>query len=368
MKNIVFDCFQYSEKVTGTDRQAKNFIDELQKIDKTNTYKILCSEYDFIPSGIYSESFKVIRINKKLTSFHPFLSRIYKKIWREAQILKLKLFSRNDIYLSFHNMQLPRFRVASKMMLFNLDIIPLALKEYENVTRYSAAELKKIYQRNVNRSDEIISISNFSKNELLKHFDAKHKKISVVHLGATPMSRPDSLSNINDFTIPDTFLLSIGGAEVRKNVGIAMDAHKNLPNDMRKKFPLIVVGGDWQGISLREQEYVYNIGYVSDEELAYLYNKCHLFIFPSVYEGFGLPVIEAIEQGAPVLCAKGSSLDEICTDVILQFDPMDEAELRHLVYSLLKSPKKYSSYLKRFENLKGSFSWQKSAKKLLECF
>lgn len=358
---IFIDCFQYQQFVTGTDRQAYHFIKNLQKIDKKNDYFLLCSSEPYIPNVVHNENFHVLQPWSVKTR-SAFVNRVFIKIWKIYTLARL-LFKPADVFFSVHNMVLPRFRIAKRMILSNLDLIPIKLPEYFNVGRFNHKQNIIRYRRTLKMADAVVSISEFSKQEVVSTFGVNPDKVFVVHLAADEAEEIKINKKFTD-KLPLRFILTIGGSETRKNVDKVILAHKQLPSHLQAVFPLLIVGGDWQGNKLPEGGNCVRLGRVSDDELRALYRRCDLFVFASSYEGFGLPILEAMQVGAPVLCATGSSLDEVAGKAAVMFTLDSSEDLENKLELILTDPKLRKRLSTASKEQAKKFSWEKSAKLL----
>lgn len=360
---IIINAFQYAPNITGTDRMAHNFLIELQKIDIENSYIIVCSNESYNRSAITNSNFRVIAPLKIPGT--TLIQRIYNKFWRTVLPLRLKLLNA-DCYLSFHNMSLPSIQVAKRLFVFNLDLIPIVIPGYESIHGKSKDELIEDYKKIAKRADHFISISEFSKDELCQELGVKPEDVSVIHLAVDP----DFASKAelkNPLLNPGEYLLTIGGTEPRKNVETVVRAFTQLPEELQKKHPLVIIGGEWHGISLDKFKAYPNIiclGYVNEEELPGLYKNAKVFIFASEYEGFGFTILEAMVSGTPVISSNSSSLTEVAMNGALLFNPHDTTQLANHINSLLLDPSVPNSLVNMGNKRVKKFSWEASAKKL----
>lgn len=360
---IILDAYQYTPAITGTDRMAYNFITELQRIDKTNQYYVLCSQHSYIPTAITASNFKVIRPPRWLAV--PVVGRLLYKLWRHART-RTFIALRADVFFSFHNMRLPNYRLAKKMVASNLDLIPLRLDEYKDLGRFSPAKLQAVFERVARQADKIMSISQFSKRELCDLLHADESKVEVIYLAADPkFSAADSQQPTGQY--PPRFILTIGGSEPRKNVQTVADAYNLLPPKLQAEYPLLIAGGKWHGKQLEPLQvnpHVRLLGYVSEDDLAALYKQSSAFVFASRYEGFGFTILEAMASGTPVISANSSSLPEVTGDAALLFAPDDTAALsQHLKQVLTDSKVRQRLTVAGTKQTK-KFSWSASAQKL----
>lgn len=357
---IVINAYQYSPNITGTDRMARAFIDTLQSLDKKNHYIILCSNIAYTRSSITTDNFTILSPPKL-----P-MQRIVSKLWRTFIPLRV-LFLKADVYLSFHNMQLPRLRLAKRMLAYNLDIIPAVLEGYAEAQGQNKRSIIKKYRRVINKADHLVSISHFSKSELIHYLNAPANKITVVPLAVDEKFWTEKSNN--QFLLPDSFLLTLGGSEPRKNVQMVIDSFALLPAKFQEKHPLYIVGGNWKGKTLdlpKKSKHIHNLGYIPDEDLRALYNNATLFIFASTYEGFGFTVLEAMAGGAPVLGANASSIPEVAAGAATLFDPDDKSTLSTLISSTTKDPQRRALLSSMGSERLSHYSWKKSTEQLLD--
>jgi len=183
--------------------------------------------------------------------------------------------------------------------------------------------------------DHIIASSQNTKQDLMRLIRYPESKISVIPLAADPrfkkMDQRQAQLNIQKYIGVKQYLLYVGTLEPRKNLKNLILAYAQLPAEIRERYALVLVGKAGWGTAalkqlIRERELETRIiftGYISDEALVYFYNAATLFVYPSLYEGFGLPVLEALSCGAPVIASGVSSIPEITGDAAVLRDPSD---------------------------------------------
>jgi glycosyltransferase involved in cell wall biosynthesis len=357
---IIIDAYQYSPSITGTDRMAFNFLTELQRLDKKNTYIILCSREKYTRSSLMSNNFKTV-VPPFICSF-PYIGRYFSYFWRKYVKYRLPRLAA-DVYFSFHNMTLPEKRVAKQMIASNLDLIPVVLDEYKGLGRLSAVEQLKEYERVASLADRFVSISEYSKNELNEVLGAPTSKIEVIYLAAAPDFKLNhNVQNI----VEGKYIFTVGGSEPRKNVKTVIEAYLRLPDTIKSEYSLAVAGGKWHGNSLeyKKDDHIIELGYVPDDLLPGLYANSSVFVFASIYEGFGFTILEAMAAGSPVINARGSSLDEVAGNATLSFNPNSPQELTEQLVKVLGDPILRKDLIKKGYVQNANFSWQKSAEQL----
>lgn len=363
-KHIVIDAYQDTHKITGTDRLAFNFLRELQSLDSTNKYTILCSNEQYTRSIIKNKNFKIAKppINFKNRK----MRRVFNYAWRHSIAIRLWL-QKPDVYLSFHNMRLPKLRVAKKMIASNLDLIPIILRDYYATGRHSPSKQRERYLQVSRMADKFVSISEFSKQELVKTIEVPAEKVEVLYLAADSAfgsSSPRLKESVNN--IEGEYLFTIGGSEPRKNVQSIIDAYELLSDELKKQYKLVIAGGSWHGqkLSNNNSQNIIELGYFQDELLPSLYSNATAFIFASKYEGFGFTILEAMASGTPVINAHGSSLDEVAGKATLSFDPENSKELAQKITELLTDKKLQTKLVELGHKQNKKFSWKKSGAQL----
>ena len=198
-----------------------------------------------------------------------------------------------------------------------------------------ARRMKTLVRWTAGRADHILTVSEFSANDIARRFNVPREKITVAYLAASPEFQPRDKSRSQEqiakvYGINDPFILYVGRIQARKNLVRLVEAFKQV-RDQGITAKLVMVGKqDWQAEQLLEKiktlglkDTVIFPGYVPFDDLPPFYNAAELFAFPSIFEGFGLPVIESMASGVPTITSFGSSLEEVAGDGALLVDPLD---------------------------------------------
>jgi glycosyltransferase involved in cell wall biosynthesis len=244
---------------------------------------------------------------------------------------------------------------------------------------------KSLIPISLKKSDKIVTISESTKNDLLKRFDhIPPGKIEVIHLGVngvnmnTPRGHlPDCLSRYG--LTGKKYFLYVGTLEPRKNIpGIIEAFNRVITADKKYKnnYKLVIAGQKgWFYQKIFEtvkkyqlEESVVFTGYVNLELKQALFANAFLFVYPSFYEGFGLPVLEAMAWGVPVITGNVSSLPEVAGDAALLIDPRQWQEIAEAMLKLLSDRSLYETMSKQSREQAQKFSWQTTARKTLELF
>jgi glycosyltransferase involved in cell wall biosynthesis len=228
-----------------------------------------------------------------------------------------------------------------------MDAIPLSNPEW---VRQRLAPVKRWLWRQAGHwADHVITISEYSKHEIVEHFGISPEKISVTPLGVDErfFDRIDAASRaevVERLKLPERFFLFVGTLQPRKNLERALEAHAKLPAAMRADVPLVVVGrAGWgcEGLVARLTDR--NLGgmvrwlqYLPDYEVRCLMQTATALIFPSLCEGFGLPVVEAFASGLPVVTSNTTSLPEVAGEAALLVNPEDAGEISDALHQVIE--------------------------------
>lgn len=232
----------------------------------------------------------------------------------------------------------------------------------------------------IRRASAIVTVSHSTRRDLLRLHGLAPERVSVVHEAASPAFRPISDRGRLDgmrakYGLPDRFILYVGTIEPRKNLARLVDAFAQaraagIPHDLVCVGPYGWSSRDLAGRieQLGLSRHVHFTGYVPFEDLPVIYNLGELFVFPSLYEGFGLPVVEAMASGTPVLTANTSSLVEIAGDGAETVDPMNTEALGDAIYELLTDEPRRRDLAERGWRRSRAFSWAQTAKDMLAVY
>jgi glycosyltransferase involved in cell wall biosynthesis len=252
------------------------------------------------------------------------------------------------------------------------DLVPLLYPE--SMTSYNAFIHRCYWQQSLARADAILAISESTKRDLVGRLGIAESRITVTHLGVEDRFRPLPMEQVQTrlraLELNPGYLLAVGTLEPRKNYPLLFQALKALPRELI----LVVAGGrGWKYRDILEErarlgleERVRLVGYVGGEDLAVLYNGARLLVFPSRYEGFGLPLLQAMACGTPVLASRTSSLPEVGGDAAAYFDPQSVDSLICELQRLLNDDARLRPMRAKGIERARQFTWEQTARKTLE--
>jgi len=390
---------------TGIGQVTLNFLKKLSEV-KSEKFQ---PEAD-PPGAEKNKSFEFILyleadINLKLPSnfkkiiFLPFWKRddLIRKIWWEKFLLPRKVAQdKCDILFSLYqsttllpnkvNHRTKNFGERAKHIMIAHDIIPKLFPEYLNNFR------KKLYWRLTEKSiataDKIIANSRRTEKDLIRHLGIDPAKITVAYLDVDEIYKKDvseekSRRVLEKYNLSPGYIYTGGGLERRKNTESLLRAYKMLLERNKKAyfihdFPELVVSGkllpqlaplvlDVEKLvrEINLTQHVRILDFVPQADLPAIYKNAQLFVYPSLYEGFGLPVLEAMNQGVPVITAKTSSLPEVGGDSVLYCDPADIEDLAMTIRNALINKKLRTTLAVRGKERARNFSWDRFVEKML---
>jgi len=228
---------------------------------------------------------------------------------------------------------------------------------------------KFLIPRIAKNSLHIFTVSYFSKKDIMKNLKIESNKISVIYNAIS-----DKFQNLD--VNKEDIILSVATLQPYKNLESLIKAFVKLKEDKRIKenYKLVLVGGlnskvfrktNLFNIAKNRKDIVFT-GYVSDSELVKFYNKAKLFVFSSKFEGFGIPPLEAMACGTPVVVSNVASLPEVCGDAAYYVNPYDVNDIARGIETVLKNEKLQKKLIKKGLERVKLFGWEKSAKKLIE--
>lgn len=229
------------------------------------------------------------------------------------------------------------------------------------------------------KADKVIAVSRSTKQDLLRFYPQCEEKIKVIYEGVEPHFYPRSAQEVQrvrrKYRIDQNYFLFLGTLEPRKNIGRVVESFIRFKQETPAELKLVITGRKgwlYKGIleQIRRSPYSQDLlftDFVEDEDLPALYSGAEVFLYPSLYEGFGLPLLEAMACGAPVITSNGSSLRELAEGSALLVDPWKEDQLIQAMERMKDSRIKSQLKKRGLERVK-EFSWRKTAEETLKLY
>jgi glycosyltransferase involved in cell wall biosynthesis len=364
--------FLIPEEVGGTETYSLSLIRALSELDSTNEYFL-----------IINQESKDLKFPKK-KNFHILLCPIHARnrwlrfIWEQFilpwQILELNLDVLHSLgYIS--PLILPCKSVAT---IHDLNYLRIP----ESFTPFTRFVQGFFVNQTARHTDRIIVVSEFIKTQLIEYLKISNEKIVVIHEAPKPRpkySRDDKgwIDIKTKFGIEEPFILTLSSKSPHKNITRLIQAHAINLGRIQRNWQLVIAGHLPDGnndleISVRDlhlgKKEVIFTGFLPDDQLSMVMCRADIFVMPSLYEGFGLPILEAMRFGIPVACSSHGSLPEIAGKAALFFDPTNTEQIADTILNI-KFDRKIREELIKFdiENLQ-RFDWEKAAKSTTDIY
>lgn len=355
----------------GGQTYVENLLRTLSIIDSKHTYILFVNR---INQDLFPRQERFIRVLCPVSKKNLFFRLIWEQFFLPYYLKKHKI----DLLFSPTNFS-PIFWLPTKSVLNICDVYWAHFKEFFSKTEYTL--LKNLITFSARKADRIITISNYTKTEVIKYTKADEAKITAIHLGRGNMLFPSDSGKAPNETlfkqIGGKYILAVGRTHEHKNYLGLVEAFKLLKNKSAGAGIKLVIAGipGRQHKKLQakiQSEALANdillLGRVDDNQLSWLYKHADLFVFPSIYEGFGLPLLEAMAFGVPVTCSNITALPEIGGEAVLCFDPFDIRDISNKLEQLLVSERLRNDLVKKGLERVKQFTWENTARKTLRVF
>lgn len=354
--NIGIDARPLSYRLTGIGFYLKCLLDEIQRQDQTNYYFLISNGP--IEYKLRNNKWSKIegRFNQKLVStfwlqcLAPILAQKYTLdlFWGTRHNLPILLNRRTKTVLTIHDM-------TSHLYPYTMDwanlVVELLLK------RLSAI-----------KSDKIIAVSNSAAADIAKYYKLTPEKINVIYSGIPVTSTTHQGSNLINNEFPSKYFLFVGTLEPRKNFRRIFKAFESIEPEKQDIYLVIIGGAGWKNkkfVKMLEahplREHVKITGYISDEKLSAAYQNALCLLFPSTYEGFGFPILEAMSFGVPVITSNRASMPEVAGDSALLVNPFSVHEITNAMIKIIHDDSLRKKLIQLgYKHIK-KFSWAQCA-------
>ncbi|PIW37230.1 MAG: hypothetical protein COW24_01315 [Candidatus Kerfeldbacteria bacterium CG15_BIG_FIL_POST_REV_8_21_14_020_45_12] len=362
------------EQSKGLGRYTQKLIEYLAEHDQENEYVIFLQPESLPQWHIKNTNFTVVE-----APYHWY--SIAEQIFMPWKIFRAKVD-----FMHFPHFNVPLlYRAPFIATIHDLIIIHFPTERATTLGpllyKFKHWAGSRVMQHAVKRSQHIITVSEFSKRDISEYYKIDPSKITVTYEAAehTTRSKPNdnSIAILKKYGIKSLYVLYVGNAYPHKNLEVLLQVMKQLQDrETDPSFRLVLVGKeDYFYSRLKQEAWAMNIDdrviftdFVPDEELASLYSEALAYIFPSRYEGFGLPPLEAMHYGTPVLAANTSCLPEILGDAAIYFDPNDISGIIKSIQQVIDEPATRQNLIERGLIQADRYSWKRMMKQTIAVY
>lgn len=373
---IGIDIRNIGKKRTGDEVVFFNLTKNLALIDNENKYLLFTDIQD---TEILNDIKKRLGIEDKNNFEIISLSTKNKFTWNFWTLPKYLRQNSVDIYLTQY---ITPFFVPKKIKIFTI-IHDVSFNVYGKYIKFSDLFfLKILIPLSLRRADKIIGVSQFTQEEIKKYYSVDSSKLDWIHNAVSDNFQkgisPEKCNEIRKkYNLPEKSILYIGTLQPRKNLSTLIEAYAKLPEHIKNEFKLVLAGGKGHNydtaIDKTTKKYslednIIMPGFIDEDDKPAIFKLSTVFCNPSFYEGFGIPILEAMTLGIPVLASDIMPHREVADDSVLYFNPNDYNELREKLLSVI-SHEQIRQELTQKELIRAkNFSWQNTAKKALSLF
>ena len=341
----------------GVKTYLINNLNEIGKIDRKNEYYLYYSSKDNLGTFKFNNFYEVVI---------PLKSRIGILFWEQIKLKNQVVKDKIEIFHGPKNTIPILLPNKIKKVVTILDLIPYMFKK--DIKLFDRLYWKLFMPLSIKRCSKVIAISDSTKEDIKKYLPGFNNKIEVIYLGA----KLNVNNNFNEVKKP--FFMIVGALRQRKNIIRTIEAFNLFSSN--KNFKVYIVGKNIDKASkinklikdLQLDNKVKVMGYISDKELKEMYKNASAYLYPSLYEGFGIPILEAQACGCPVITSNISSMPEVAGKGAILVDPYNIEEIAKAMEKIIKDKKLREELIKEgYKNIK-RFSWEKCARETLKVY
>jgi glycosyltransferase involved in cell wall biosynthesis len=351
----------------GIGTYVRNLLRHLSRLDQTTEYVLLCRVEDCAITAELGENFRAV----------PERAPAY-SIQEQVSVPLALRRERADLFHAPHYVLPPMTPCRSVVTIH--DCIHLRFPQYLP-NRLGYAYARSSLWIAAHRAARVLTVSQASKRDILKYFRIPESKIVVIHnaiderFGEVPPE--DEVMRVRErYSLKDPFVLYAGNIKPHKNLERLIEAFHILRRDDLENVKLLIIGDEISKYAtLRRAVHRYKLhkhvrffGFVPDRTLAVLYRLANVFVFPSLYEGFGLPPLEAMASGTPVITSNVSSLPEVVGDAALLIDPYEPQAIAAAMHRVLTEPALREDLRRRGFAQVNKFSWERSIRRVRQIY
>ena len=366
--HIAIDAHSVGTQLAGNETYAVNLIEALAQIDRVNQYTIYVTKNEAVDR--FANRWPNFQVKRTLP--HTPLVRIPLTLAAELR--------RNPVEVLHVQYTAPPFApcpIVSTIHDLSFEHLP------ETFTRRSRTQLRLTVRGTARRAAVILTLSEFSRRDIIETYAVDPERVLVTPAAAptnfAPVENETELKDIRErYGIKANYLLSLGSIQPRKNLARLIEAYALLRSSRAgDQLPQLVIAGKrgWldneiQRAAQRENrnESIKFIGYVPEKDLPALYSAAICFVYPSFFEGFGLPVLEAMQCGTPVIAGNRTSLPEVAGAAALLFDPFDAGALAEAIERIIHNPDTRAELRVKGLERARIFSWTATARLTLQAY
>lgn len=359
--NICIDMRPALSRPTGVGTYLQNLVGALAELDRQNQYYLFSSSWkERYPSDSYPANFRIVDRKWPVSALNY--------TWNHFSFPKIESLIGTDVQVTHSPTPLviPSRTARSITTVHDL----FFFTNPEHAIREMKTDYVRLLRKHCMKSNAIIAVSEHTKNKLVELLRIPSSQIYTIRHGIDPFylerSCPENSSKVLErLRIRRPFLLFVGTREPRKNLGVLLEAVRTLGD----RVSLVIAGQPGWGPDQPDvPENSIVTGYLPKSDLRALYQSAVAVVFPSIEEGFGLPLVEGMASEVPLIASRIPAFQEVCNDSCLYFDPLDVEELTEQIRSVLRNDSLRNTLISRGKERVKKFSWKNAAQKTLDLY
>lgn len=369
---IVIDISQIVYKGTGVSNYTLNLVSELLKIDPRSIYLFGTGFGQFRALSDFSSS--VADKNQQRSYIFPIPLSVMNFVWNELHVLRIERLVGSVDCLHTSDWLEPPSQCRKITTIHDLVVFKYPELSDPAIVKTQMKKLKWVQQE----SDTIITDSYSTKTDIINILKIPEEKIAVVYPGIDAkfkIASPDEIEKVRvKYKIKGNYFLSVGTMEPRKNIRKVIEAYKlfkrNFGGKDEESLPeLLLAGNQGWGEEIRSlSDHIRILGYIQEEDLVPMYSGATAFVYPSLYEGFGLPILEAFKCGTPVITSGKGSIKEVAGDAALYANPLHEEDICSKMLQIWQNKELQNKLRNKGSKQCVKFSWEKTANEIYKIY
>jgi glycosyltransferase involved in cell wall biosynthesis len=367
---IGFNGVLLSPYTGGISTYMQNLLENFAQFIPKNELMIYLSKDQY---NNYKNNFRFRSIKTPLSSVNTIQRIAFENFYWNSKLIKdgIKLYHSPISYLPF-TLNIPSIVTIHDLRVFRYpETYPKSRRFYLHIA----------VKRSISNAMKIITVSDFTKKEILDIFGISPEKITVIHEGIDTTKfnigkKESDITVLKKYNIKKKYIFTVGHLEPRKNFLRLIKAFELLKNDYKNSFQLVIGGMEnFYYHSLYEYVSKNNLldkvvftGFIANNDLPVLYRNADLFVFPSTYEGFGLPPLESLAAGVPVAASDVSSIPEVLDDAAIYFNPYSVEDISGKIKQLIDNMELRNKLLSNGGKIIKNSTWKNCAKKTIEVY
>ena len=359
-------------KISGVEVYIKSMLEALFELDQENEYVLWYNAFKEVDISHFPKDYPNVTI--KRTRIPNKILNLFLSLMRWPKLDRL-IGEGIDVLWVPDPRPAPVSSKCKKVITFH----DLSFEDFKYSFNFKTRLWHKLLRpkKEALEADRIIAVSKFTRNQLIGEYGIDERKIEVIYEAASeklrPLNLPKSFEIIKrKYDLPNNYFLCLSTLEPRKNIAGIIEAYLVWQESTQVDVALVVAGKKYPEIfnetKLKKHPNIHLTGFIDEEDKALLYQHALAFLYPSLYEGFGLPILEAMQCGTPVITSDATSMPEVAEEAAILVNPNDIKEIKRAMHEVYRDEQLRHRLIKAGFDQAQKFSWKKAAQQIRDLF